>query len=141
MECPRWTRPQLFSVKRNLIKFVYSALFSIALSQYWKFVSVHIAHWAICHNYAPNHLFILERGVGAETVIGQVILCPLGKRFYEKKILAFGKQRERQFSSTPQCRIENLITYSEQYFSSDQEFRREGWTETAVILCKLNKSL
>ena len=22
-----------------------------------------------------------------------------------------------------------------------QEFRREGWTETAVILCKLNKSL
>ena len=24
---------------------------------------------------------------------------------------------------------------------SKQEFRREGWTETAVILCKLNKSL
>ena len=24
---------------------------------------------------------------------------------------------------------------------SDQEFRREGWTETAIILCKLNKSL
>ena len=23
----------------------------------------------------------------------------------------------------------------------DQELRREGWTETAVILCKLNKSL
>ena len=23
----------------------------------------------------------------------------------------------------------------------DQEFRREGWTETAVIVCKLNKSL
>ena len=22
-----------------------------------------------------------------------------------------------------------------------QEFRREGWTETAIILCKLNKSL
>ena len=25
--------------------------------------------------------------------------------------------------------------------SPDQEFRREGWTETAIILCKLNKSL
>ena len=23
----------------------------------------------------------------------------------------------------------------------NQEFRREGWTETAIILCKLNKSL
>mgnify|MGYP001324118500 CR=1 FL=1 len=23
----------------------------------------------------------------------------------------------------------------------DQEFRREGWTEAAIILCKLNKSL
>ena len=22
-----------------------------------------------------------------------------------------------------------------------QEFRREGWTETVIILCKLNKSL
>ena len=25
--------------------------------------------------------------------------------------------------------------------TSTQELRREGWTETAVILCKLNKSL
>ena len=25
--------------------------------------------------------------------------------------------------------------------ADDQEFRREGWTETAIILCKLNKSL
>ena len=23
----------------------------------------------------------------------------------------------------------------------NQEFRREGWTETAIIVCKLNKSL
>ena len=25
--------------------------------------------------------------------------------------------------------------------NTPQELRREGWTETAVILCKLNKSL
>ena len=27
------------------------------------------------------------------------------------------------------------------FFQKNQEFRREGWTETAIILCKLNKSL
>ena len=27
------------------------------------------------------------------------------------------------------------------FVSCNQEFRREGWTETAIILCKLNQSL
>ena len=34
-----------------------------------------------------------------------------------------------------------LVYFSVPNRSAGQEFRREGWTETAIILCKLNKSL
>ena len=34
-----------------------------------------------------------------------------------------------------------MVSRQAQKDATKQEFRREGWTETAVILCKLNKSL
>ena len=38
----------------------------------------------------------------------------------------------------PDC--EGKVSFSN-FINMDKEFRREGWTETAIILCKLNKSL
>ena len=46
----------------------------------------------------------------------------------EKKLISFVVGKGAYFDSSD-------------FHTSYQEFRREGWTETAIIVCKLNKSL
>ena len=45
------------------------------------------------------------------------------------------KKRKVNFKNVIQAMTSNDID------NENQEFRREGWTEAAIILCKLNKSL
>ena len=39
------------------------------------------------------------------------------------------------------CRRSHIMHMHVKRNGLGQEFRREGWTETAIIVCKLNKSL
>ena len=62
----------------------------------------------------------------------------------------FTARLELENSSSNASLVSNVITYVSRhvhisiikvYSLSTQELRREGWTETAVIVYKLNKSL
>ena len=65
-------------------------------------------------------------------------LCPTVQQWYFATKIVMTNCEKNIFQWDVRNKLENMIYIEHTY---NQEFRREGRTETAIIPCKLNKSL